>query len=884
MSAPGRVVDRRYRLDSVVGTGGMGVVWRGFDLRLHRPVAVKELRIPPTSTDEERAELVDRAMREARAAGKLNHPNIISVHDVVEDYGTPFIVMPLVSGRSLSDVIGAAGPLPPVLVARIGLMLLDALDAAHEAGVWHRDVKPENVMVQPDGTVLLTDFSIASVLGAGSRTLPGVVMGTPGFIAPERVLRGAASGAGDLFGLGATLYAAVEAVDAFDTTDALAGLFASATRPHRAAEKAGPLAPVLDGLLAKEPDDRLTTAQARDLLYPIVNGSPQSSAAALAALLRATPGLTPTPPPLNPTRVEPFPPIAADPRPAGAPAGPGPAGRGPGLAAGGFGPAAGGFGPAAGAPGPTAGGFGPTAGGFGPTGGGHGPAAGGFGPAADGFGPAAGAPGPAAGEFGPAGRSAVGGGAVGGGSPGSRAVGDPAADSAPAAGWAAVGGPVPGGPAGAPPVGGPVPDSPSSGASFSAPTSGPPPSGPPASAFPASALPASGGPAAAGPTPATAAPASVTRAPAAPAPGAPTSGAPASSAPASGAPASAAPTPGAPASAAPAPGGPTTAEPASGPTAPAPGGPAATGPTPGSAFAPGVASPPRPAVPSEPISGPPGPYAAGSAHPAPGASDPYAGAPHAPGDSAAHAPGHSGPYPAGPGGYAPGGTGSPATGTTQWAPPSGSRRRRYLLPAGAAAVILLLAVIVGLVLLNNDNGDPTTNTSPTPLAQNSKKPTPTPAFVVGTGDDKPSDAEFLNAHKGDDQASVSRGRAQINGVEYDESVRIKPACTTYDGEANDAAWADFEIPGTYRTLQAYVGMDDRADDSGIGSLHYTISVDGTQVAEDTIYAGSEPGQLSIPLPAGASTIRLAVSASSEYYCEDGGTDAAVAWGNAILVP
>ncbi|MFI5952364.1 protein kinase [Cryptosporangium sp. NPDC051539] len=690
MSAPGRIVDGRYRLDSVIGSGGMGVVWRGFDLRLHRPVAVKELRIPPTSTDVERAELVDRAMREARTAGKLNHPNIVAVHDVVEDHGTPFIVMPLVQGRPLFDVVNVAGPLPVALVARIGLMLLDALDAAHEAGVWHRDVKPENVMVQPDGTVLLTDFSIASVLGVGSRTLPGVVMGTPGFIAPERVLRAAAGASGDLFGLGATLYAAVEGVDAFDTTDALSGLFASATLPHREPEKAGPLGPVLDGLLAKEPDERLTSAEARDQLRPLVEGNPDASPAALATLMRANPGLTGPAATLNPTRVEPL--------PAGAPNA--------------LVPGAGAAAWRAGAPIPAT--------------------------------PIPGAP------------------AVGAPIPGAPISGAPISGVPGALG-------VPGGIVGPVGLGSPAaPGSPVAPAS---------PAGP--ASFAAGGSPVAPGSAAAGP-------------------------------------------PGAPA----------------GPIG-------AAGP-----FAPGVASPPRPAL-------PPGPLPTGALP--------------------------SGPPPRGTAG------GGAPWGAPEGPPPPGplTRYRRYLIPGAAAAVILLLAIIVGIVLTNG-NGEPGTHDSPTPLAQGSTPktsapPSASPSFVVGSGDDKPTGAEFLNAHKGDDDASVSRGRAQINGTEYNESVRIKPACTTYDGEARDAAWADFEIPGSYRSLQAYVGLDDRADDSGIGSLHYIVTVDGNQVAEDTLYAGA-PKQLMISLPAGASTVRLAVSASSDYYCEDGGTDAAIAWGNAILVP
>ncbi|MFB9318080.1 serine/threonine-protein kinase, partial [Cryptosporangium minutisporangium] len=256
MDAVGHLIGGRYRPIAEIGRGGMGVVWRALDERLGREVAVKALAVPPLSTDAERAAMVARAMQEARTAGALDHPNIVAVYDVVEEAGQPFIVMRLVRGHSLDRVVAAAGPLPPDIAARLGLTVLDALAAAHRAGVVHRDVKPANVLIQPDGTVLLSDFSIASALGGSARTAAGVLLGTPGYIAPERLIQGTAGPPADLFALGATLYVAVEGGEAFEAADALSGLFAVATAPHRPPVRAGALAPIIDGLLAKDPAQR----------------------------------------------------------------------------------------------------------------------------------------------------------------------------------------------------------------------------------------------------------------------------------------------------------------------------------------------------------------------------------------------------------------------------------------------------------------------------------------------------------------------------------------------------------------------------------------------------------------------------------------------------
>lgn len=268
------VLAGRYRLDNVIGTGGMGTVWRGYDEMLHRPVAVKELHLPPQLGDTARAEAVARAMSEARYAARLQHPGIVAVYDIVEHDGRPWIVMQLVEGVSLFRHVQQHGPMPPVEAARIGLAMLDALSAAHAAGVVHRDVKPSNVLLGSRGEVLLTDFSIAFALGSVTMTSTGVVLGSPGYVAPERISGGRTGPEADLFGLGATLFFLAEGVGPFDAEDPLAGLLASATQLHPRPRNTGPLTPVIDGLLVKDPAQRMTAQAAAEALRAIVNGAP----------------------------------------------------------------------------------------------------------------------------------------------------------------------------------------------------------------------------------------------------------------------------------------------------------------------------------------------------------------------------------------------------------------------------------------------------------------------------------------------------------------------------------------------------------------------------------------------------------------------------------
>ncbi|MBZ4324216.1 serine/threonine-protein kinase, partial [Streptomyces huiliensis] len=205
----------RYRLLGRLGSGGMGVVWRAFDEVLGREVAVKEVRAPEHLREADVRVLHARLVQEARAAARISHRSVITVHDVVEERGRPWIVMELVRGRSLADVLEADGLLSPREAARVGSAVLRALRSAHAAGVLHRDVKPANVLLQDDGRVVLTDFGIALVEGTGTLTRTGDVIGSPDYLAPERALGKHPGTPSDLWSLGATLYAAVEGMSPF---------------------------------------------------------------------------------------------------------------------------------------------------------------------------------------------------------------------------------------------------------------------------------------------------------------------------------------------------------------------------------------------------------------------------------------------------------------------------------------------------------------------------------------------------------------------------------------------------------------------------------------------------------------------------------------------
>jgi serine/threonine protein kinase len=264
----------RYELRDLIGRGGMGLVWEAHDTVLHRGVAVKEVTFPQTVTDDERELLCERTLREARAAARVHHPHATTVHDVVEEDGKPWIVMQHVPGRPLSDIVRSDGPLAPAAVARIGIDIVDALRAAHGAGVLHRDVKPANVLVGDDGSACLTDFGIAMSSGDPSITTEGVLLGSPSYMSPERARGDDLTAASDLWSLGATLYFAVEGRPAFDGGGAMATLVAVSVADPAPMRCAGPLEPILLSLLEKVPDRRPSADELRAALRDVVERAP----------------------------------------------------------------------------------------------------------------------------------------------------------------------------------------------------------------------------------------------------------------------------------------------------------------------------------------------------------------------------------------------------------------------------------------------------------------------------------------------------------------------------------------------------------------------------------------------------------------------------------
>lgn len=257
----GRVIAGRYDLAEPIGRGAMGVVWRARDLLLDRDVAVKEVVLNAAIGEDERQNAYQRTLREARTAARLSHRGVVTVYDVVEEDGRPWIVMELVPSRSLDQILADDGPVTPRRAGRIGQQLLSALAAAHAAGVLHRDVKPSNVLIAKEtmGTerAVLTDFGIAQFEGDPRLTQTGMVMGSPGFTAPERIRGGSATPASDLWSLGATIYAAVEGQGPYEQRGgAITTMTAIINEDAPAAPSSGRLAPVIAALLRREPSAR----------------------------------------------------------------------------------------------------------------------------------------------------------------------------------------------------------------------------------------------------------------------------------------------------------------------------------------------------------------------------------------------------------------------------------------------------------------------------------------------------------------------------------------------------------------------------------------------------------------------------------------------------
>ncbi|MFC4607667.1 serine/threonine-protein kinase [Streptomyces maoxianensis] len=318
----------RYRVIEQLGRGGMGIVWRAFDEVLGREVAVKELRTYSDSSGPELADLRVRMQREARAAARVRHPAVIAVHDVTEHEGRPVIVMEFIDGPSLDDVLGERGVMDAREVAAVGATVMEALGAAHRAGVLHRDVKPGNVLLDRGGRVVLTDFGIAAMddPGDGSTThltRSGELVGSLDYLAPERAQGQDPGPASDIWALGATLYAAVEGAAPFRRTSTWSTLNAIVVEPLPEPRRAGALGPVLRQLMDKDPARRPDADTAARLLAAVAAGRAGASTVPLGTVPQAAPDpATRVPTVLNatPHRPEGFGPAAAQPPAPPAPA------------------------------------------------------------------------------------------------------------------------------------------------------------------------------------------------------------------------------------------------------------------------------------------------------------------------------------------------------------------------------------------------------------------------------------------------------------------------------------------------------------------------------------------------------------------------------------
>ncbi|WP_170134274.1 serine/threonine-protein kinase [Murinocardiopsis flavida] len=268
----------RYELRTILGRGGMGAVWRAWDPQLGREVAIKEVLIPPGLSAEGLAQAHARTRREARSAAMLTNPAVVAVHDVLEAEGHPWIVMQLVQGRTVAEILRAEGPLRWERVAAMAADLLGALREAHAKGVVHRDIKPGNVMLGDDGGVKLTDFGIATIDDDVSITRTGSLVGSPQYMAPERLEYESNAPAIDVWGLGATMYAAVEGASPFQRDTVTGTISAVLTAPIPPPAHAGPLAGVLRAMLDRDPVRRIGVDDAAAMLAGLLGTGPRQAA------------------------------------------------------------------------------------------------------------------------------------------------------------------------------------------------------------------------------------------------------------------------------------------------------------------------------------------------------------------------------------------------------------------------------------------------------------------------------------------------------------------------------------------------------------------------------------------------------------------------------
>ncbi|WNV87194.1 serine/threonine-protein kinase [Umezawaea sp. Da 62-37] len=268
-----QVIANRYALLVELGRGAMGVVWRAQDQLLGRAVALKELHPPQGIAAEEVAVLEERMLREARTAGRLNHPAVVTVYDIVRENGRVYLAMELVDALDLATLVRRQGPRDSEWMAHVALQVLGALETAHQAGIVHRDVKPSNIMVRPDGAVKLTDFGIAQAMDDPRLTHNGGIVGSPAYMSPDRLSGWEASPASDLWALGVTMAHVVEGISPFERTSTASTLYAVMNESPVLRRASPALADVIRGLLTVDPARRLTAPQARHMLTAIAQGA-----------------------------------------------------------------------------------------------------------------------------------------------------------------------------------------------------------------------------------------------------------------------------------------------------------------------------------------------------------------------------------------------------------------------------------------------------------------------------------------------------------------------------------------------------------------------------------------------------------------------------------
>ncbi|MGW7689488.1 protein kinase domain-containing protein [Streptomyces asiaticus] len=266
-----RLIGGRYQLGNRLGRGGMGTVWRAYDQMLAREVAAKELNV--ASDDHEYQRRLRRALREARTVARVHHPHVVGVHDLVEHDDRLWIVMELIDGPNLARRIADDGPLTPSHTAALGLQLLGALEAVHAAGALHRDVKPANVLLRRDGSAVLTDFGIAALEDDESLTTTGELLGSIGYMAPERLTAEEVGPPSDLWSLGATLSAVASGVSPFQRATGAAALHAVTFADPEIPERVGPLRPIVEALLNKSPGLRPSAATIGAALRRVADGA-----------------------------------------------------------------------------------------------------------------------------------------------------------------------------------------------------------------------------------------------------------------------------------------------------------------------------------------------------------------------------------------------------------------------------------------------------------------------------------------------------------------------------------------------------------------------------------------------------------------------------------